>query len=754
MQVFTLLFLAGALLVQQLPALFASEWLMAGGLIAGLVAGLRLWRVLFFLLGALWAILFAMSRLSDRLPDSLEGVNIPVKGVVVGLPERDEKRVRFDLVVSESGRDLPSKMRLSWYYPKHGVRAGQQWSFTVKLKRPHGNLNPGGFDYERWLFTEGIGATGYVRNHPAPVMLSDDPAWYSISAGRQRVADQLSQLLGDSKSLPLVKAITIGDGNDIRQEQWEVFRKTGTLHLMVISGGHIGLVAGLVYFVVLRLWAWTGLLAWSPQKVAALSALAVAILYSALAGFSIPTQRSVIMLAVVMVAIILQRNTRSFHTLATAMFAVLLLDPLAVLSAGFWLSFLAVAVIVYAVAGRFGKSGYLGGTLKINWATTVALSPLLLFFFQQVSLIAPLANLIAVPVVSFLVVPLSLLSVLVMWVSPALAGNLFVLIDVVLQGLWWLLSELAEMPLSVINHAQPPVWALCFAIPGILIILAPAGMPARWLGLVMFLPLAFTESERPEPGGFKMTLLDVGQGLSAVVQTSGHVLVYDTGAKFSQQSDMGRSVVLPFLRKQGIDKIDSLVISHGDNDHIGGAESLMKGIDTGQVLTSVPQQLSSHAPVACMKGQSWRWDGVMFTMLSPAPSGFVSENDNSCVLRIQSEKGVVLLVGDIEAAAETWLVEAYGGQLKADVLIAPHHGSKTSSTRPFLQKVQPDYVLIPAGYRNQFGFPHQSVLKRYQDVNAQWLNVAEQGAIFVDAETDSLAVQTMRRRESRYWNSR
>ncbi|WP_020160781.1 DNA internalization-related competence protein ComEC/Rec2 [Methylobacter marinus] len=754
MLVFTLLFLAGALLAQQLPALPAGEWLMAGGLIAGLVAGLRLWRVLFFLLGALWAILFAMNRLTDRLPESLEGINIPVKGVVVGLPEQDEKRVRFDLVVSESGGGLPSKIRLSWYYPKHEVRAGQQWSVTVKLKRPHGNMNPGGFDYERWLFTEGIGATGYVRNHPAPVMLSDDPAWYSISAGRQRIADQLSQLLGDGKSLPLVKAITIGDGNEIRQEQWEVFRKTGTLHLMVISGAHIGLVAGLVYFAVLRLWAWTGLLTWSPQKVAALSALAVAILYSALAGFSIPTQRSVIMLAVVMVAIILQRNTRSFHTLATAMFAVLLLDPLAVLSAGFWLSFLAVAVIVYAVAGRFGKPGYLEGTLKINWATTIALSPLLLFFFQQVSLIAPLANLIAVPVVSFLVVPLSLLSVLVMWISPALAGNLFVLVDVVLQGLWWLLSALADTPLSVINHAQPPGWALCFAIPGILIMLAPVGMPARWLGLVMFLPLAFTEPNRPEPGGFRMTLLDVGQGLSAVVQTSGHVLVYDTGAKFSQQSDMGRSVVLPFLRKQGIDKIDSLIISHGDNDHIGGAESLMKGIETGQVLTSVPQQLSSHAPVACMAGQSWRWDGVMFTMLSPAPSGFVSENDNSCVLKIQSEKGVVLLVGDIEASAETWLVEAYGGQLKADVLIAPHHGSKTSSTRPFLQNVQPDYVLIPAGYRNQFGFPHQSVLQRYQAVNAQWLNIAEQGAIFVDAETDSLAVQTMRGRESRYWNSR
>lgn len=754
MFVTTLLFLAGLLLVQQLPVLPAIEWLMAGVIVAGLMAGLRFWRGLFFVAGILWAMLFAMNRLSDRLPEQLEGIDIPVAGIIADLPEQDEKRARFDFIITESNQDLPSKIRLSWYYPKHEIKAGQHWSFTVKLKRPHGNLNPGAFDYERWLFTEGIGAAGYVRRHPAPVMLSNNPAWYSISAGRQRIADRLSQLLGDSKSLAIIKALTIGDGNSIPQAQWAVFRKTGTLHLMVISGAHIGLVAGLVYFAVLRLWAWVGLLAWPPQRVAALSALAVAVLYSALAGFSIPAQRAVVMLAVVMTAIILQRNVRSFNTLAAALFAVLLLDPLAVLSAGFWLSFLAVAVIVYAVAGRLGKPGYLEGIIKINWATTVALSPLLLFFFQQVSLIAPLANLIAVPVVSFLVVPLSLLAVMVMWAAPALAGPLFFVIDIVLQGLWWLLSELSQAPLAAINHASPPLWTLCFAMPGALILLAPTGMPARWLGLVMFLPLLFTESNEPEAGGFKMTLLDVGQGLSAVVQTANHVLVYDTGAKFSEQSDMGQSVLLPFLRQQGIGRVDSLVISHGDNDHIGGAESLIKGVETGQVLTSVPKQLSGYAPGVCAAGQSWKWDGVGFTVLSPRPPGFSSENDNSCVLKIRSEKGVVLLTGDIEAKAESWLVDAYGEQLKADVLIAAHHGSKTSSTRVFLQAVQPDYVLIPAGYRNQYGFPHRSVLKRYQDIKAKALNTAEQGAIFVEASQKTLAVDTLRATESRYWNSR
>ena len=328
-----------------------------------------------------------------------------------------------------AGQQLPAKLRLSWYYPDQPIKAGQQWIFTVKLKRVHGTMNPGGFDYERWLFTEGIGATGYVRPSPKPVLLGRDSAWSSISVWRQSITDQLSSTLGNSPSLALIKALTIGDGNSITQEQWEVFRKTGTTHLVVISGSHIGLIAGLVYFLVLKLWAWTGWLAWSPQKVAAVSAVLVAIFYSGLAGFSVPTQRSVVMLSIAMTAIILQRNSRPFNTLAIALFAVLIVDPLAVLSAGFWLSFLAVSLIVYAVSGRLGKLGHIWGAIKLHWVTSVGLSPLLLLFFQQVSLIAPLANLIAVPVISLLVVPLSLLAVMIMFISPTLAGKLFYLVD-------------------------------------------------------------------------------------------------------------------------------------------------------------------------------------------------------------------------------------------------------------------------------------------------------------------------------------
>ncbi|MEI6065953.1 MAG: DNA internalization-related competence protein ComEC/Rec2 [Methylococcaceae bacterium] len=751
MIVSALSFLSGLLVVQQFSALPGNQWLIVVTVCVGIMAWLRYWRWLFFVTGVSWAIVFAMVRLSDRLPESLEGINIPVKGIIVDLPEQDERQTRFDFMVTESAQKLPSKLRLSWYYPDQAIKAGQYWSFTVKLKRPHGSLNPGGFDYERWLFTQGVGAAGYVRPDSKPVLLGRDSAWINISVWRQSITDRLSLLLSESPSLGLIKALTIGDGNGITQQQWDVFRKTGTTHLVVISGSHVGLIAGLAYFLVLKVWAWTGLLRWSPQRVAAVAAMLVAVFYAGLAGFSVPAQRAVIMLAVVMLAIILQRNTRPFNTLAVALFAVLVYDPLAVLAVGFWLSFLAVSLIIYLVAGRLGKSGYMLEGIKINWATSVGLSPLLLFFFQQVSLISPLANFIAVPVISLLAVPFSLLAVVVMFGFPLLASKLFMVVDSTLQGLWWLLVRLAELPLATISHAQPSVWALVFAIPGVVLLLAPRGMPARWLSLIMFLPLVFTPANKPKAGSLNMTLLDVGQGLSVVVQTENHWLVYDTGAKFSAESDMGRSVVLPFLRRQGADKIDRLLISHGDNDHIGGALSLMQGMPTEQVLTSVPQQLSDYSPLMCEAGQSWIWDNVTFTLLSPQHP-FVSDNDNSCVLKIESEQGAVLLTSDIETAAESWLVETYGNNLKAKVLISPHHGSKTSSTFEFLQAVQPVYVLIPAGYRNQFGHPHQEVLDRYEQIKAQRLNTADSGAITVSVKDGSWVVQSLRDTESKYWN--
>ena len=332
-----------------------------------------------------------------------------------------------------------------------------------------------------------------------------------------------------------------------------------------------------------------------------------------------------------------------------------------------------------------------------------------------------------------------------------MAAKLFFVVDLALQGLWWVLVKLAALPLSTITHSQPSWWALGFSVPGILLLFAPKGMPSRCLGLVMLFPLAFTGSSKISPSTIKLTLLDVGQGLSAVIQTANHVLVYDTGAKFSSTSDMGQSVVAPFLRNQGIDKIDTLIVSHGDNDHIGGTGSLVANIKTDNILTSVPQQLSDYSPIQCKAGQSWTWDKVAFAIISPKVGNLLSDNDNSCVLQIKASQGTVLLVGDIEADAESWLVETYEDKLKADVLIAPHHGSQTSSTSAFLKAVNPRVILIPAGYRNQFGHPHESVLKRYREMNVKWLDNSSDGAIGVSVDRQ-LDVETWRMTEGRYWN--
>jgi competence protein ComEC len=745
-------FVAGILLFQQLPLLPGHEWLHLIAVSVLVCALGKLWRVSFFLLGFAWAFWVASDHLAHRLPEILAGKDLVIKGKIHGLPQQDETKVRFDFLLNTPQPDLPEKLRLSWYYPEQKIAPGQVWRFTVRLKPPHGNFNPGGFDYERWLFIKGIGATGYVRNKPAPVLISQKPRWQSISVWRQHIADQVDQLSENGAFSGIIKALIIGDRFSISQNQWQILRKTGTVHLMAISGLHIGLISGMAYLLVLRIWARTGSQRWLPANIAALAAIFVAICYAALAGFSIPTQRALIMLCVAMVAILWQRHVRPFHTLAIAMMLVVGFDPLAVLSAGFWLSFLAVAIIIYTLGGRLRKSGYWRGAIKTHLATALGLSPLLILFFQQTSLIAPLANLIAVPVVGLVVVPLSLSVAVLLFIAPGLAQILLRSIEFVLQRLWEVLSFLSDSPFALLEIPQPSIIAIVLAMLGVLLLLAPKGIPGRWLSACLLLPLFLNGSDRPLSGEVKMTLLDVGQGLSTVIQTSNHVLVFDAGAKYSQRFDSGASVVYPFLKFNNLNQIDSLVISHGDNDHIGGADYLINQISVKQIITSVPEKFVGLSAMSCVAGFSWQWDGVDFDILSPNRQAFASENDNSCVIMITAVSGKILLTGDIEAAAESWLVDTYGEQLQADVLVAPHHGSKTSSTVNFLRKVRAKYVLIPAGYRNRFGFPHQEVLERYKKSAIQPINIAETGAITIILENRFLNVETWRNTQGKYWN--
>lgn len=749
---YSLAFFAGIVAVQQFSRLPNSlEWF---GIVAlGLLASVRRhYAVLSLLLGLAWACAFGAWRLAQQLPDRYQNAEVEIEGYIASLPQVQEQRIGFDFVVTAAAGGVPQKIRLSWYSPESLPAAGQSWRLRVKLRKPHGRFNPGGFDYEAWLFSNRIGATGYVKNKPPPQRIAGTASLGRyLALCRGLIADKIAAALPGSPQLGVLQALTIGTQNAVSQSQWQVFRITGVVHLIVISGSHIGLVAGWVYLATRRIWAWSGLLGMSPPRAAAAVAWLSALFYAALAGFSPPTERAVVMLGVVLAAIAWQRNPAPGQVLVWALLAVVIADPLAVLSAGFWLSFAAVALLLYVSAGRLARPGYWRELAAAQWASLIGLAPLLVLFFQQVSLIAPLANWLAVPLIGLAVVPLALLAVAMLSVWPALASLLFQLADTLLQVLWWLLERLAGLPLAQLSLPPPTGYALPLAAIGVLLALAPRGFPGRYLSPLLLIPLCFPPVAKPKPGEFWLTLLDVGQGLAAVVQTAEHVLLFDTGAKYSEFNDMGESVVLPYLRWRGISRGDALVVSHGDNDHAGGADSVLAEVPVAALFSSAAAWAARKDGSYCRAGQEWVWDGVRFRMLAPPQPAFDKENDNSCVLQVLAAGQSALLTGDIEQAAERWLVAAYGGELSSRLLLAPHHGSKTSSTPLFLDAVKPDWVLIPAGYANRFGFPHSQVVQRYRRIPAAVMNTAEHGAIEVFGNGQPPLAERQRRR--RYWHA-
>lgn len=747
-----LAFVAGVTWVQHWSRLpIGLEWFLLIGMVL-LLAVFRLWIAWAMLLGVLWASVYGDWRLSETLAVNLQGQDIKLQGYILSLPEHQDNRLSFDFVVTKAQPGIPVKLHLNWYNPKVELRAGQAWEMSVRLKRPHGRSNPGGFDYEAWLFANHVGATGYVRTNSEPQPLSTAfNLQRTIAVCRQAISDHLDKALPDSKQLGVIKALTIGSQDLISQQQWALFRQTGIVHLMVISGSHISLIAGLVFLLVRRFWIRWGSLQISPQNVAALLAWFAALFYAGLSGFSIPTQRAMLMLSVALWAIVRQRHTAAMPILALALLVVVLVDPLAVISAGFWLSFVAVALLIFISSGRLGHTTYWREAFKLHFAMAVGLAPLLIVFFQQVSLIAPFANWLAVPLVGFLVTPLALLGTATALLSDKLAGWLLWPVDGLLQVQEWFLQQMALWPAINLNCSQPPWYSLLLAVVGIMLLLAPRGIPGRYLSPFLLLPVLFVQVDKPKAGEIWLTLLDVGQGLATVVQTEHHTLVFDTGAKYSEQSDMGESVLLPFLRYQNINALDKLMISHGDIDHSGGAASLLAALPIDGVYSSVAPWAEHDHGQYCQAGQGWIWDGVEFTVLAPMAGQTESENDRSCVLKITGVKQSFLLTGDIEADAENLLVERYGETLRSTVLIAPHHGSKTSSSYPFLQQVRPAWVLIPAGYLNRFGFPHAQVMQRYQRMNTQTLITGLHGAISVKVSDSGLELETSRQTRHRYW---
>lgn len=761
--------LIGTVCLQLLPSL-PSPWLR--GLLPVLVI-LLAWKprtriVAACLAGFLWAAGHADHRLAADLPADLEGRDLQVRGAVVSLPEIDDRATRFlfQIQTSRSATQWlasPRTVRLSWY-DAPPLHAGQGWRFTVRLKRRHGFQNPGGFDYEGWLSQNGVAATGYVRNgedaRPSPAADADDV----FLRLRNTVDQRLRTALLDVPHSGLLRALTLGLDDGIPAAQWDVFRTTGTGHLVAISGMHISLVAGLGFAGMRWLWSRGASLTCrlAAPRAAAIAAMLLATLYSVLAGFGIPTRRAWIMVLVLLSGVLLGRPTRPGHSLALALLAVLLFDPFAVLSPGFWLSFVAVAIIFARliprrVVGR-GFTARLRGEshelLRLQWALSLGLLPLTLLFFGQLGWVAPLANLLAVPWTTLLLMPLVFAGLFVLYPLPALAHALFAAAGWAATRMDELLGVLAGLPGTRLGMPVVPLWVSLMACTGVALLLMPRGTPRRALGWFMVLPLAVWSPPRPGTGAVWFTLLDVGQGLAAVVRTREHTLVYDAGPRFSADFDAGEAVVVPFLAAQGIRQVDTLIVSHGDNDHRGGAASLDARLPAFHVLTSVPRFIDWRYAKRCVAGQDWTWDGVRFRMLHPRADSSMDENDNSCVLQVETVNGErLLLPGDIEAAAERELVARYGAALRSDIVVAPHHGSRTSSTAAFIRAVAPRAVLIPAGHRNRYGFPHPTVTARYRGFGARLWRTGASGALHIRlGEAAAGSPEGERQRTRRYWH--
>ncbi len=719
--------------------------------------------------GLLWGLIVGQLRVQALLPEALEGRDFWVTGVVTGLPQRSERAQQIQFRVEHSCFDLlpadcPEHVTLFRdrliqlnYYGPLTLEPGQRWFWRVRLSRPRGFANPGGFDYEAWLLQQGVAARGYVRDTAFNVRLEDGGAW--LSRLRHGLRAQLLQALQGRSQAGIILALVLGDRDLVSSDDWALFTQTGTNHLIVISGMHVTFIAWLCALLTgwgVRLWP-GALLRLPAQQWGNLAAILGAVAYSLLAGFSVPTQRSCVMVLVFASAQLAARRLPLSFSYVLALLLVLLLNPLSVTSAGFWLSFGAVGTLLLAYGGwhllhrradsphpaqhRWWRVDWRDVWLRWGQPQGVIFIGMLLplgLWLQQFSLLAPLANLLAIPLVSLLVVPLSLLGAALLSLWPAggawllhLADALLVLFGVGLQ--------------AVIALPVPALWDIAgvtllegaLALAGSVLLLMPRGWPRRWLGGVLLLPMLVPGASPVPPGQAQISVLDVGQGLAVVVRTAQHTLLYDAGPRFSERFDAGAGIVLPFLRHGGVRRLDLVLVSHGDNDHAGGLTSLVQGIGIARVLTGeVPSEVdrlalaAAQVPAArCERGQAWQWDDVSFAVLWPPAGAHAAGNDSSCVLRIAAGGRTLLLTGDIERGAEAALLRVDADALRSDWLLVPHHGSQTSSSVGFLAAVDPCCALYSAGYRNQFRHPAPAVAARYHERGIRVWNTAVRGAL-------------------------
>lgn len=754
-------FALGVIATLWLPDLPPPQWAAFGVLaLPGLASTRRARPVAAFALGFCYAWLAAGVELGERLPRDLDGRVFVATGTVDSLPERGRRRLRFNLAVERlEGQggivEGPDRLRLSWYEDFPPLAPGDRLRLPVKLRRPHGYFNPGGFDYERWLFREGIDATGYVTDDRAPERLGRAPLAGRLDRLRDRLGKRVSAAVpGEGEAEALLKALTVGDRRGLDDAAWRVLNATGTSHLVAISGLHVGLVAGFGMLL------GAGLARLCPPALryrparhwGALSALAAAFIYAALAGFALPTRRALVMVVAALVALVSRRAVRPLAVLGLALGLVLAMDPLAPLGAGFWLSFLAVGALLAVFSGRVEARRALADGARAQVVVGLALAVPVTLFFQRLAWAAPLVNLVAVPLVGTVAVPLALAGVAGLYLPGIPGAWLLPAAERVLAAFWRGVEWVASHPV-VVSAVPAPGWlATVLALAGVVWLLAPRGVPGRLLGVLLLTPVAWGGDDGPAPGSFRLSVLDVGQGLAVVVRTRGHVLVYDTGPAFRSGFNTAEAVVEPYLLHVAAGRLDGLVISHGDNDHAGGAAHVVERFRPDLHLSG-EDGLPGSSP--CRDGDGWRWDGVDFRILHP-PSGMPDRgNDSSCVLLAEGRDHRVLLTGDITRAVERRLVAVHGPALKAEVLVAPHHGSASSSSKAFVEAVSPETVVFATGLGNRFGLPAPEVTQRYRDAGARLVDTARAGMVrFEPKAQGGWRVIRWRENAGRYWTDR
>ncbi|MCA3185223.1 MAG: DNA internalization-related competence protein ComEC/Rec2 [Cupriavidus sp.] len=843
MRLLLLAFVAGCWLLQQQGTLpRRAEWLVGCALAVGLAgaawASARLRRrwaphvqlalaaALAVLTGLGWAAWRADARIDHWLPPEMAGRNLVVEGMVAGLPDTAPHGTRFLFRVERwedggTGQSLPDRLLLTWRDEVSGtgeaaesqqaaaLQPGQRYRLTVRLRRPRGLANPHGFDYAYWLLAEGVHATGYVRSGTA--LASGGPlpwpSWRSwpvrIAMWRAGLRDHLRAALpADARYGPVLIALVIGDQRGIAQGDWDVFRRTGISHLVSISGLHITMIAGAAGALARLGWRHSfGLgrrlrrpfpLIWPAQQAALVVTVLAALGYGCIAGMQIPALRTVAMLVVAALALWSGRAPPLSVVLAWAAGIAVAIDPWAVISPGFWLSFGAVAVIFLHARddpeGQRKKQGGQSGqgergrmarlravvvdAARTQWAVTIGLVPLTLLLFGQVSVVSCLANAVAIPVVSLFVTPLALAGAAlpVQLATPVLAvahGAMGWLVD----GLAWL----AAPAWAVWEAAHPGWWRTALAVVGVWLLLVPRRpiLPPdiwprikypipRWLGAGLMVPMLMTARTAVAEGEMRVTALDVGQGAAVLVETRRHALLYDAGPAYVSGTSAGGQVVVPFLRASGIRRLDMLMVSHEDADHAGGVRDVMLAVAVGSRLTAAPPDhrlLSGPENTGwqpCLSGASWTWDGVRFDVLHPSAeelaAGRLQSNARSCVLRVATARRSLLLTGDIGVREELALVARLPpDQLRADVLVVPHHGSGTSSHVAFLRAARPKLAIFQLGFANRYRHPREDVWDRYERAGIARYRADETGAVSIATSGDALEVVPYRQRYRRYW---